>query len=444
MTNLLVEIGNRNGDDRRKIVFRYGEQEYPDTFDPYNAWAREQSLKRALGAFGLGVENLPAVAMDVVRLAREKDQETKDNNIIGKPVLIRMDTVEPEKIDWLWKKKIAKGKINLLVGDPGLGKSLVALDWIARVTTGNNWPDGTLNGQPGRAVLLSFEDDAADTIRPRLDAASANVSLVTLLQGVSWYDVEAKTETVRPFDLQRDISALDEAISQECKLLVIDPISACLGSTDSHKNAEVRAALTPLAELAQRRKVAVLGVTHLNKSGGQAMYRTMGSLAFVAAARSVWVVVKDKTNPSMRLVLPVKNNLAPDVEGMSYQVIEVNNSPVLAWGTQPITMSADEALAPEENSKSARANKLRDVTNWLRGLLNSGPLPAQEVFEAGKAVGYSDYLIRSTKNMLKIIPYREGFGRGAVWFWKLPPIDVENALHSPGNNIYAINGEEEF
>ena len=119
------------------------------------------------------------------------------------------------------------------------------------------------------------------------------------------------------------MKALDEAIelTPDCRLVIVDPITAYCGGVDSHKNAEVRGLLAPLSNLAERHEVAVVAVSHLNKSaGGSAIYRTMGSLAFTAAARAVWGVTKDKGDSQRRLMLPVKNNIAPDVMGLAYSI----------------------------------------------------------------------------------------------------------------------------
>jgi RecA-family ATPase len=159
----------------------------------------------------------------------------------------------------------------------------------ARVSTGAPWPDTPLELQPvGGVVLLSAEDDPADTIRPRLDAHGADVTRIVLLQSIDRPD-----GTNRAVDLAVDGPALEAAIDTvpNCRLVVVDPISAYLGGVDSHSNSDVRGMLAQLAELAARRRVAVVAVTHLRKGDGPAMYRAMGSLAFVAAARAAWAIV---------------------------------------------------------------------------------------------------------------------------------------------------------
>ena len=122
------------------------------------------------------------------------------------------------------------------------------------------------------------------------------------------------------------------------------------------RTADVRGLLAPLSELAQRRQVAVVGVNHLNKSaaGGPAMYRTMGSLAFVAAARAAWAVVKDKQDGGKRLFLPIKNNLAADIAGLSYTVVEQDGHPCLAWSPDAVTVSVDEAMATDKPNIARR------------------------------------------------------------------------------------------
>ena len=158
-------------------------------------------------------------------------------------------------------------------------------------------------------MLLNAEDDFADTIRPRLDAHYANCERVFCLTSMS--------------DLKRDIGQLRTAIErvENCRLVIVDPVSAYMGQADSHNNSEVRAVLSPLADLAAETRVAVLAVTHLRKGEGAAMYRAMGSLAFVAAARAAWAVCRDKTDPRRRLMLAVKNNLAADVaDGLAFTI----------------------------------------------------------------------------------------------------------------------------
>jgi len=264
-------------------------------------------------------------------------------------VLVRLSDVQPESIRWLWPGRIAMGKLTLLCGDPGLGKSFVTLDLAARVSSGLPWPDlPLLPNDKGGVVLLNAEDDLADTIRPRLDAAEADVSRIASIQAVRRIIPTGQTQET-DFDLTEDLIALEAAITQtpDCRLVVIDPLTAYLGKTDSHKNAEVRAVLARLFELASRHRVALLAVTHLNKASTlPAIYRAMGSLAFVAAARAVWAAVRDNDDETgrRRLFVPIKNNLGTDETGLAYSLEPAGSTARVIWEPDPVDMRADEAM----------------------------------------------------------------------------------------------------
>ena len=314
----------------------------------------------------------------------------------GRPILLLMAEVKSQPVRWLWLQRIALGKLTLIAGDPGLGKSFVTLDIAARVSTGSGWPDAP--GQqfdPGGVVLLSAEDDPADTIRPRLDAAGADVSRITVVKGVTKIDPKTGEEIDASFCLATDLKALEEAIKQtpNCRLVIVDPITAYCGGVDSHKNAEVRGLFAPLSDLAERHGVAILAVTHLNKStGGSAIYRTMGSVAYTAAARTVWCVIKDKDDPQRRLMLPLKNNLAPDVTGLAYSIRDEGMAAVVEWQKDVVSLSADEAMNPErrDDERSDRDQ----AADWLRDALTDGPMSSEDVFKQAKENGFSEKTIR--------------------------------------------------
>lgn len=357
------------------------------------------------------------------------------HNSHASPVLLRLADVTPEPVRWLWPGNISCGKLTLIAGDPGLGKSILTMDLAARVSTGWKWPDGEPVGAAGGVVLLSAEDDPADTIRPRLDAAGADVERITLLQSVKRTDPESGKTYERTFSLT-DLPALDAAIRQTpgCRLVVCDPITAYLGGTDSHKNAEIRGLLAPLSELAQRTGVALVAVTHLNKSSGSpAIYRTMGSLAFAAAARAVWAVTRHPDDPSGkgRLLIPVKNNIGNDQRGFCY-VIENDSHgrPVLAWDANPVRITADEALAParpQGGDKSRPSPALTEAVEWLAAALANGPRTAQELKAAAEGDGIAMRTLLRAKSALNVTASRDGFGDDGGWRWSLPtePADVE-------------------
>jgi hypothetical protein len=346
--------------------------------------------------------------------------------IVRRAKIVRLADVQPEPIQWLWENRIAVGKLTVLAGDPGLGKSFLTLDIASRVSTGSGWPDIPNNRfLPGGVVLLSAEDDVADTIRPRLDAAGANASRVIALQSVKNIDPGTGAEMDTTFSLAIDLPALEDAIGQveDCRLVVIDPITAYTGTTDSHKNAEVRGLLAPLSELAAKLHVAIVAVTHLNKSAaGPAIYRTMGSLAFTAAARAVWGVVKDPQDPQRRLMLPVKNNIAQDATGLAYsiQASGLNTTPYLTWEAKPVDMSADEAMAPADRRDSNKVTERDEAKAWLREALADGPVAAGLIRKMSNEAGHAWGTVRRAKDDLRVKAQKAGFGDDGIWCWVLP------------------------
>lgn len=381
----------------------------------------------------------------VVELADATEPEAENAPTIaqreGSPVLIRLADVEPESVAWLWPGRFALGKLTLIAGDPGLGKSFLTLDMAARVSTGAGWPDHPHErAEPGGVVLLSAEDGIADTIRPRLDAAGADVSRIVALEAVRATGADGK-ETIRGFDMTRDLPALEDAIRSvaNCQLAIIDPITAYLGGVDSHKNAEIRGLLAPLGDLAARHRVAVVAVTHLNKSGtGPAIYRAMGSLAFAAAARAAWGVAKDKDDPRRRLLLPIKNNIAPDTGGLAYAIepVGVGGCPAVAWEPDPVNESADDALSNGRGEGEARTER-DDAADWLTDLLADGPRLYRDIERESREAGHAIGTLRRAKAALGVVSRKPAFG--GPWEWSLPTEDAHTPkmrtedAHSPGS-----------
>ena len=316
-------------------------------------------------------------------------QDSRDDALIfWEPSIVSMSSIEPRAVKWLWKNRIPNGKLVSLSGNPGLGKTLVLIDIASRVTTGASWPDGCPGGEPGGVVICSAEDDPHDTLRPRFDAAGADVSRINLVESVVQMDAKTKRRSERLIDLQRDLTAISKALdaTPNCKLLIMDPINAYLGKTDSHKNAEVRQILGPVAEMCHRKGVAFIYLGHLNKTtNGPAMYRTAGSLAFVAAARVAYIVAESKQDPNVRLFLPVKNNLAANIGGLSFQVVAENDLPRIAWSDIPVTMTADEALATD--TRESRGNLTQDKV-WLAGTTRRRPAGLRRVDGTGQGRRY--------------------------------------------------------
>ena len=193
-------------------------------------------------------------------------------------ILTRADSVKISPIGWLWSGWLARGKLHLIAGSPGTGKTTIALVAAATLTRGGTWPDGT-RAPVGTVVVWSGEDDPADTLAPRLSAAAADMSKVHLIEGAI---IDGQRV---PFDPARDLPALDAALTglQDVALIVVDPIVSAVAG-DNHRNNEVRRGLQPLVDLGASLGAAVLGVTHLSKgtAGRDPLERVTGSLAYGA------------------------------------------------------------------------------------------------------------------------------------------------------------------
>jgi AAA domain len=332
--------------------------------------------------------------------------------------------IAAQPVRWLWPGRIARGKVTMLAGHPGLGKSQLALDFAATVTVVRTWPDGT-RAERGSVIILSAEDDPADTIRPRLEVAGADLARCHIIEAAQ--DVgDSNKPKRRSFLLVEDIARLAAELRRigDVALVITDPITAYLGNTDSHRNAEVRAVLAPLAELAAQHSVAIVAISHLRKSlAGDAVLQVTGSLAFAAAARAVYIVARDADDPARRFFLPAKNNVGDDRTGHAYR-IEPASLPGgittcrIVWEPEPITVTADEALAPRERATRAGPPTRDAAARWLAEMLANGPSPVTELRAEAEAAGFSWATVRRAHDALGVTTEKTAFDGG--WAWRLP------------------------
>jgi len=351
------------------------------------------------------------------------------------PVIVRLDEVTPRKVLWLWKHRIPRGKLTLLAGDGGIGKSLLTMDLAQRISSGRPWPDSLCEPNPtGGVVIVSAEDDIDDTIVPRLKAAGADLARIVAIQGIEYTDQERKRRGVRGFNLQHDMPALEAAIdaTDGCSLIIIDPVTAFMGKARGNDNVEVRGCLAPLAALAADTGVAIVLVSHLNKPGAAAattaMHRVIGSIAFSAAARATWLVCRDEEQPQRRLMLPIKANLTADQTGLAYEVNASDDDPeipVVHWQAGAVTVKADEALSGQ---RSESASVVQLAADFLADILADGPVHGPQVFTKAHSLGLSKRSIERAREKLPITirPVIENGKRR--WMWSLVrqiPLDRE-------------------
>jgi putative DNA primase/helicase len=229
-------------------------------------------------------------------------------------VVRHADQIEPHPIKWIWRGRIALGKITVIGGDPGLGKSQLVLHCAAVTTVGGEWPCREGNAPVGSVIIISAEDSAEDTIIPRLMAYGANRDKIKIIDGVH------TKEGRRTFSLIKDLGKLEAEIEKigDVVLIVIDPITVFVGGSS---NTAVRRVLAPLSEMAERMGVAVVAVTHSAKAKSKkAIFAFLDSVAFVAAARLAFLVLKDNADPGRLLLLQAKNNLSKAAEGLAFRL----------------------------------------------------------------------------------------------------------------------------
>jgi len=363
------------------------------------------------------------------------------------PVLLNMADVQAKSVSWLWRHRIAQGRLSLLVGRAGLGKSFCTLDMAARITTGRNWPDGA-SCEAGSVLLICCEDDPGDTIRVRLDAARADVHKIELLKAVQIIDPETDLPREIPFIL-KDVLAMEAALGSmpDCRLVIIDPIGSYLGGrTDAHRDNEVRSVLAPVAALAEKYGPAVLIVAHTRKSSATYADDTvLGSRGFTGIVRSSWHLMSDEQDPDRRLLLPGKSNLSKTAPGLAFRIepdkTGRDETTCVVWEDLLIDMHADDAMAiaNESTKPGPQPEKRNEAAVWLAEQLADGlPKAVQDIRDEAKAAG----LAVSPKTLGRALDSLGGIREkaGAVWQWRIPkPMDKSpSRIDSPNlreNNL---------
>ena len=353
--------------------------------------------------------------------ALDADIETQPRLMRDSVVLTCGTDLTPEPYRWLWQYWLAMGKLHILAGAPGQGKTTIALAMAASISIGGRWPDGS-RCAAGNVLIWSGEDDPADTLVPRLMAAGADRARCFFIEGAR------RDGEVVPFDPARDLGQLLEAIEKigGISLLVIDPVvSAVTG--DSHKNTEVRRALQPLVDLAAKCDCAVLGITHFAK-GGQGTdpaQRVVGSVAFTAVARVVMVAAKvkgDEEGQDTRILARSKSNIGPDDGGFQYHLEQSEPLPGIhashiAWG-KAVEGTARELLTdPDDGPQDEGAGSAKEAAEeFLLELLKDGATATKHIQEQAKEAGISWATVRRASDALGV---KKRPSNGS-WYWQLP------------------------
>jgi len=352
------------------------------------------------------VDQLEALVRD------QTPSNSRDSDVVGE-VITRLDQVKLERVEWLWPGRLPFGKLVILDGDPGTGKSTVAIDLAARVTTGSPMPDATALPRPGCVVALTAEDGLADTVRPRLEAARGDASRVHVLQAVRDPD-----GTERPPRIPDDLRRLETLVRRVgAQLVIVDVLAAYLsGQVDSYRDADVRRALHPLARLAEDTGSVVLVLRHLSKSGGtNALYRGGGSIGIIGAARVGLLAATDPEDDGHRVLAVTKSNLAAIPSALAYRLVpdELHDCSRVEWLGET-AHSASDLLVERGNEERLEHDEAK---HWVVEYLTAegGRDFARDVKKAAREAGIAERTLTRARHRAGVTTSREGFGGPFVW-----------------------------
>ena len=310
--------------------------------------------------------------------------------------LVPLDSVEEKEVDWLWYPYIPKGKLTIIQGDPGSGKTMFMLKLAAILSTGEPLPftDGS-SATPLDVIYQTSEDGYDDTIKPRLKKANADCSKVHFISE-DMYMLSMTDERIE--------AAIRKLNAQ---LFVLDPIQAYVGPlVDINKANEVRPVLKALADVATRTNCAICLVGHMNKSKNKSTYKGLGSIDFYAAARSVLLIGSLNDDPDTRIVIHDKSSLAPAGDAFSFELSKENG---FRW-KEIVHITSSELL--EGFTKRTEKQRAKD---FLVDLLSDGDYPSTEIFQRAEGLGISKRTLETAKQELKVKSIRDGTN----WVWEL-------------------------
>jgi putative DNA primase/helicase len=364
--------------------------------------------------------------------AQSDDQGADQRNDAEEDATLRIvtaDDLEMRGVDWLWPNRFALGKIGLIAGLPDMGKGQIAAYVTAVVTNSDvEFPCGEGRAPQGKVIWFNAEDDARDTVVPRLVAAGANRTRVHFVKSAR-VDGEDKN-----FSLVTDLRLLRKAIERigNVVLVIMDPLSAYLGvgKVDGRSATDVRGVLTPLKEMAEELHIAVIGIAHFNKKDDlkSALLRVSDSIAYVAAARHVYVVVDDPENKECKLFAKAKNNLARDTKALRYGIgvktvghdsklgVDIE-APFIVWHPEHVEITANEAM---QAASGGNAYAKREAKEFLLERLAAGPAKAGDLFEEAEQNGITSGTLKRAKQEMGIVSHKEQGRMDGAWTWELP------------------------
>jgi len=321
----------------------------------------------------------------------------------------------PRPVDWLWPNRLGLGKVAILEGDPGLGKSFLALDLCARLSAGRPWPDGAPVAAPGVCVYLNGEDGEDDTLRPRLEALGADLGRVFLPD-------RGHDGLTLPLSLPDHTAVLEAVVARaQARLVVIDPVMQFLSrGVNPSIELSIRRALEPLEAMARRHACHILLLRHLNKKGaGRAVYRGLGAIGLVGVCRSAWLVAEEEAGSSRRVLAQVKNNLAPRQPSLAFEMVpSASGEATLSW-LGPVELTADDLLGQGQR-RGRRPKERQAAAAFLARVLADGPVAVPELWKQARAEGLPATTLRRARKDLDIRVSRATVDGHVLRYWMFP------------------------
>ncbi len=355
------------------------------------------------------LKGMPSDITKIRSLFTEFDTINENNKQVLKPLA----NIAPKNVDWLWWNRIPKGSLILFVGDPGEGKSILCEYLAARLSKGERLPDKADFEKKGSTIFLTAEDNLADTVRVRADDAGADCRKIHVLDGLINGEI---------FLISKHLAFLEKEIQRigDVLLLVLDPITAFgipLLSSSKDEGKTVRARLTPLVKLAEKYNLAVIAVSHCNKDQAKkAVYRVLGSIDFIAAARTVWLIQRDENDETLnrRFFSPLKYNLCKNPTTLAFSIDGPLGHPKITFEKDPVDMSAGELLADKEEKENWSC--LREAEIFLKETLKTGEaISSKEIYKLASSEDIAIRTLKRAKDRMKIHIYQEN----RQWLWRL-------------------------